>query len=64
MEYITNRSIYWKVDFSDIEKLTELFVISVNECTKVQMPQKYRAVFTPAYTFRICIGCEMWDIIC
>ena len=63
MEYITNRSTYWEVDFSDIEKLTELFVVSVNECKQVQ-DQKRCVAFGPAYTFRICIGSKVLDVIC
>lgn len=63
MEYITNRSTYWEVDFSDIEKLTELFVVSVNECKQVQ-GQKRCVAFSPAYTFRICIGSKVLDVIC
>lgn len=64
MEYITNRSTYWEVDFSDIEKLTELFVISVKECRCVQTNNKQNATFKPAYTFRICIGSKVLDVIC
>ena len=63
MEYITNRSTYWEVDFSDIEKLTELFVVSVNECKQVQGQERCVA-FSPAYTFRICIGSKVLDVIC
>lgn len=63
-EYITNRSTFWEVDFSDIEKLIELFAISVNECKQVIQTQKHRATFSPAYTFRICIGSKVLDIIC
>lgn len=65
MEYITNRSTYWEVDFSDIEKLTELFVSSINECKKdVSSQERPKSTFNPAYTFRICIGSKVLDIVC
>lgn len=64
MEYITNRSTQWKVDFSDIEKLIELFVISVKECKGKPLNEKTSTTFNPSYTFRICIGSKVLDVIC
>lgn len=64
MEYITDRSTCWEVDFSDLEKLTELFVASVNECRPNLITKKEQITFKPAYTFRICIGSKVLDIIC
>ena len=63
MEYITNRSTYWEVDFSEIEKLIELFVNSVKECKNMHSDTK-ECTFTPAYTFRICIGSKVLDVVC
>ena len=64
MEYISNRSTNWEVDFSEIEKLVELFVISVKECKRTKEIKKDRVTFVPAYTFRICIGSKVLDVIC
>ena len=50
--------------FSDLEKLAELFVASVNECRQDLNLKKERITFKPAYTFRICIGSKVLDIIC
>nr|WP_288732507.1 toll/interleukin-1 receptor domain-containing protein [uncultured Anaerobutyricum sp.] len=64
VEYITNRSNYWEVDFSNIEKLVELFVESVKECSAKKGVCAQNKKFTPSYTFRICIGSKVLDIIC
>lgn len=64
MEYIANRSTSWEVDFSDIERLIELFVKSVRHSERISHSQKQSPVFHPAYTFRICIGSKVLDIIC
>ena len=60
MEYIIERSTYWSIDFSDIEKLIELFFRSIEEFKTMKNNEN----FTPAYTFRICIGSKVLDIIC
>ena len=64
VEYITNRSTYWEVDFSDIENLIELFVESIKECQAKEGTVSKRTPFVPAYTFRICIGSKVLDIVC
>lgn len=64
VEYITNRSTYWEVDFSDIENLIELFVESIKECQAKEGTVSKRIPFVPAYTFRICIGSKVLDIVC
>lgn len=62
LEYITNRSTNWQIDFSDIERLVEIFVASIkeNSCKDRKLKRK----FLPAYTFRICIGSKVLDIVC
>ena len=64
MEYIINRSAYWEVDFSDIENLIDLFVKSVKECATEEHEKDNRRSFVPAYTFRICIGSKVLDVVC
>ncbi len=64
MEYITNRSTSWAVDFSEIEKLIGLFVDSVNDCKEINSELNKHILFKPAYTFRICIGSKVLDLIC
>ena len=64
VEYITNRSTYWEVDFSDIENLIERFVESIKECPAKEGTVSKKTPFVPAYTFRICIGSKVLDIVC
>ena len=59
VEYITNRSTYWEVDFSDIENLIERFVESIKECPAKEGTVSTRTPFVPAYTFRICLGSKL-----
>lgn len=60
LEYITNRSNVWKVDFSEVEKLIEVFVDSIRG---MGFTQEDAGQFIPAYTFRICIGSKVLDIV-
>ena len=63
LEYITNRSNVWEVDFSEIEKLVELFVSCVTAVREENTGGLVEKVFEPAYTFRVCIGSRVLDII-
>ncbi len=63
LEYITNRSNVWEVDFSGIEKLVELFVSCVTAGCEESPDDPAEKGFEPAYTFRVCIGSKVLDII-
>lgn len=62
-EYIVDRSSTWKIDFGDVKKLVELFVSSVKS---VSAPEKIdvEQIGAASYTFRVCIGSKVLDIIC
>lgn len=69
LEYITTRSEQWMVDFNDVERLVEHFVESLkaleagDEGTEEAAMLQERAPFVPAYTFRICIGSRVMDVV-
>lgn len=63
LEYITNRSNVWQVDFSEVEKLIDVFVDSVTDMQLDKNERLEAKAFTPAYTFRLCIGSKVLDII-
>ena len=64
MEYITNRSASWEVDFSEVEHLVVLFVKSIRTGGHDLSRTADRPAFLPAYTFRLCIGSKVLDIVC
>lgn len=64
LEYITNRSSSWEIDFSEIEKLVEIFVNSITSSKEGIVEIKKANKFVPSYTFRICIGSKVLDIVC
>lgn len=69
LEYITTRSEQWMVDFNDVEKLVEYFVESLkalegeSERAEEAAMLQERASSDPAYTFRICIGSRVMDVV-
>lgn len=64
LEYVTTRVTHWEVDFSEIENLVDLFVGSIKECSQGEGRKGDCIKFTPAYTFRICIGSKVLDVVC
>lgn len=64
MEYVANRAIHWEVDFSEVKNLVELFVSSVRSCSEKGDNKKRSQEFVPAYTFRLCIGSKVLDVVC
>ena len=63
LKYITNGTQNWRVDFSEVENLVKLFATSVQESTGEEDPEDFSS-FTAAYTFRICIGSKVLDVVC
>lgn len=63
LEYIANRSNVWEVDFSEIERLVRLFVSCATDSKRDDVVDVDNSTFTPAYTFRLCIGSKVLDII-
>ena len=63
LEYITNGTQNWRVDFSEVENLVKLFATSVQESTGEEDPEDFSS-FTAAYTFRSCIGSKVLDVEC
>lgn len=59
LEYVTNRINTWQVDFNEIEKLVDIFVDSIEDSEK----PKEKSMYIPAYTFRLCIGSKVLDIV-
>lgn len=64
LESIVNRSTNWKVDFSEVEQLIKLFVTSIKEFERTANTETQKRKFIPAYTFRICIGSKVLDVVC
>lgn len=63
LEYISNRSNHWEVDFSEIGRLVKLFVSCVTDHKCTAKDKTSGNSFIPAYTFRLCIGSKVLDII-
>lgn len=64
IEYITQRSFYWEIDFSNVEKAVGFFAESIKpfkilEENTTEINLKNNA----AYTFRICVGSQVLDVI-
>ena len=57
LEMIRSRANTWKVDFNEIELLVQRFVACFKE------EEKTSSSFRPAYSFRICIGPRVLDIV-
>lgn len=62
LEYITNRSSCWEVDFNEVENLLTLLVQSIREIRTTDACTEKNA-FLPAYTFRVRIGSKVLDVI-
>lgn len=69
LESIVNRSTSWKVDFSEVEQMIRVFTASIQQFElsdgNHRIPKgKGTGKIVPAYTFRICIGSKVLDVIC
>mgnify|MGYP003293073348 CR=1 FL=1 len=62
-EYIVDRATTWKIDFCDIKNMIQIFVSSVNTISSNKNDNK-EFTWEPSYTFRVCIGSKVIDIIC
>ena len=58
LEMINRRSNHWKVDFNEIELLMQRFLKCFDDEEKIPMDPK-----DLAYTFRVCIGSKVLDIV-